>query len=135
VQKRSEKRRIEDQGKEAIAGKIDGNLIEAVQAVGALEEGREEDYYPIAQADDEGDQRAGKRLRLEDGSASNGAGNGDTSSEAKNGILGGGALENLLYYAELAKKQAEEIKKANKPAVPKTAVGLLGGYGSESEDD
>jgi hypothetical protein len=131
----AEKRRIETQGKEAIAGKIDENLIEAVQAVGALEEGREQDFYPIAQEDasDEGAERGGKRLRLENGWAANGGVNQET--EQKNGILGGAALENLLYYAEMVKKQAEEMKQTKKPAAPKAGMGLLGGYGSDSEED
>lgn len=131
----AEKRRIETQGKEAIAGKIDENLIEAVQAVGALEEGREQDFYPIAQEDasDEGAERGGKRLRLENGSAVNGG--VDQEPEQKNGILGGAALENLLYYAEMAKKQAEEMKQTKKQAAPKPGMGLLGGYGSDSEED
>ena len=143
VQKVAEKRRIETQGKVAIAGQIDGNMVEAVQAIGALEEGREEDFYPIAleDGDDEEAGRSGKRLRLENGSAATGTTVGDAGNAAsltttkKNGILGGEALDNLLYFAELAKKQAAEVKRAGQPAAPKTGMGALGGYGSDSEED
>lgn len=143
VQKIAEKRRIENQGKVAIAGQIDGNMVEAVQAIGALEEGREEDYYPIALEDGQGEEdgRPSKRLRLENGSATNGSGDNSAinaesgNATKKSGILGGQALDNLLYFAELAKKQAAEVKRAAQPAAPKVGMGLLGGYGSESEED
>lgn len=110
-------------------------MVEAVQAIGALEEGREEDYYPIVEevgeVEEEG--RPGKRLRLENGSAAGGA--ESATATKKNGILGGEALDNLLYFAELAKKQAAEVKRAGQPVAPKVGMGALGGYGSDSDEE
>ena len=111
-------------------------MIEAVQAVGALEEGREEDYYPIvAPADDDAPEegRAGKRLRLE-------APSKEGENEKTNSLFGGEALDNLKYWAEMARKQAEEVKTLSGTASGKAqnksvGIGGIGGYGSDSDEE
>jgi hypothetical protein len=104
---------------------LDENLIEATQTLRALEDGDEEDFYPIeASKPDSEDERPVKRIRNGDG--------GD-AGVGKSGMLGGEALENIRYYAELRRKQAEEERKRKVPV--KTGMSLLGGYGSDDESD
>jgi hypothetical protein len=49
------------------------------------------------------------------------------------GMLGGEALENIRFYAEMSRKQAEEERKRKVPV--KTGMSLLGGYSSGDETD
>lgn len=55
------------------------------------------------------------------------------------GIFTGEALENLQYFAEIARKQkadqAADGKQATTQGQEKKGMGMLGGYGSESEED
>jgi hypothetical protein len=133
-EKIAEQRRIEETGKKAIAGMLDEELIEATQTLRALEDGDEEDFYPIEASKGDGqdveeeDERPTKRIR---NGESNGSGNG--ASGAKTGMLGGEALENIRFYAEMSRKQAEEERKRKVPV--KTGMSLLGGYGSGDESD
>ena len=108
---------------------LDEDLIEATQTLRALEDGDEEDFYPIEASkpdQEDEDQRPIKRIR-------NGNGDGDDAPAVKSGMLGGEALENIRYYAELRRKQAEEERKRKVPV--KTGMSLLGGYGSDEESD
>jgi hypothetical protein len=101
---------------------LDEDLIEATQTLRALEDGDEEDFYPIeASKPDTEEDRPVKRIRNGDG------------PEVKAGMLGGEALENIRYYAELRRKQAEEERKRKVPV--KTGMSLLGGYGSDDDSD
>ncbi len=141
-----EKRRIETLGKDGIARQIDSNLVEAVQSIRTLEDGETENFYPIEASggnDDDGDddQRQSKRARVDD-SISGGAGGG---------IFGKDAMENIKYFADMARKQAEEARASiggpgtgmgttSKPAGGASAakakaggLGALGGYGSDSD--
>jgi hypothetical protein len=101
---------------------LDEELIEATQTLRALEDGDEEDFYPIEASkgdigdEEEGDGRPAKRIR-----------NGEE------GMLGGEALENIRFYAEMSRKQAEEERKRKVPV--KTGMSLLGGYSSGDETD
>ncbi len=141
-----ERDRIEKLGKEGVSAKLNPDMVEAVQSIQALENEEVENYYriePTVEGDaDEDNGRAPKRARIENGSgggaASNGNGNGQTKSSAPTGgLLGADGLENLKYFADLARQQAEEAKAAQagaKKAVAKPDVkGLLGGYGSDSD--
>ena len=122
-EKIAEEQRIEENGKKAIAGMLDEELIEATQTLRALEDGDEEDFYPIeASKPDSEDERPTKRIR-----------NGEDDKPGKGGMLGGEALENIRFYAEMRRKQAEEEKKRKVPA--KTGMSLLGGYESGDESD
>jgi len=115
---------------------LDENLVEATQALRALEDGDEEDFYPIeASVPEPGDEPPAKRAK-----ATNGVREATTTAEAPRsadvGMLKGDALDNIRYYAEIARKQAEEDRKRKVPAVKKAGMaGLLGGYGSGDESD
>lgn len=123
--KQAEDDRVASEGRKVIASKLDENLVEAAQTLRALEEGDEDDYYPIeASAEvEEEEERPSKRVRAENGAAK------PSSSAA--GLLGDDTLENIKYYAEMARKQAEEARTRKVPA--KSGVALLGGYGSDSD--
>jgi hypothetical protein len=128
-----EKRRIQELGAEGVAKKINPQLVEAVQAVRTLEDGETENLYPIEASQPEPetapheDGPTAKRARTENGAGTqNGAG----------GLLGQDAVENIKYFADLARQQAAEAKAqkiAAKPAAKPNAMGLLGGYGSDSD--
>lgn len=123
-EKKLEDKRIAIEGNRVIASKLDPQLVEASQSLRALEEGNEADYYPIeaqAEEQEEEDERPTKRARGDD-------------ANAGGGILGGDALENIKFYAEMARKQAEEER--NRKVPPKsTGMALLGEYGSGDESD
>lgn len=118
---------------------LDEGLIEATQTLRALEDGDEQDFYPIeaSRPDDEADdERPQKRIRNgEDGPDGPASSNGASASANKGGLLGGGVLENIRYYAEMNRKQAEEDRKRKVPVPAKTGMSLLGGYGSGDESD
>ncbi len=128
MQKVAEKHRIKELGAQGVAAKINPDLIEAVQSVQTLENEEEEDYYPIeasAPEESNGDERPSKRARIEGG-----------ESKQNGGLLGHEAIDNLKYFAEMARQQADEARKQKataKPVVKPSAMGLLGGYGSDSE--
>ncbi|KAJ9114077.1 hypothetical protein QFC22_005897 [Naganishia vaughanmartiniae] len=143
-----ERQRLEELGKAGITSKIDvhADLVEAVQAVKALEDGDVDDLYPIpdptmsssrgVQQDDngDGDEPPSKRMRLEDG----------TSSTAAGGLFGGDAMENIKYFADLARQQAQQQQQQASTSNGKTAAvaaskpsasALVGGYGSDSDEE
>ena len=106
---------------------LDENLVEATQALRALEDEDEEDYYPIepsAPSPEEGE-RPTKKSRGDDVTSGGGE---------KIGMFGGDAMDNIKFYAEMARKQAEEDRKRKVPAKAGIA-GMLGGYGSGDESD
>lgn len=119
-QQKVEDKKIAEEGKKIIASKMQDDFVEAVQAVRALEEGDEEDFYHIEATEElDEDDRPAKRVK----------------SDGDSGLLGGEALDNIKYYAELARKQAEEARKRKVPAAKATGVALLGGYGSDEDSD
>jgi hypothetical protein len=123
---------------------LDEGLVEAAQTIRALEDEDVEDYYPIeasrSSPSPEPVARPSKRIRVGDaeGEANGrprvaGAANGGPA-----GLLDEDAMENLRFYAELARKQAEETKAKKAAPVPAGKAGmasLLGGYGSGDESD
>lgn len=109
-----------------IASKLDPQLVEASQSLRALEEGNEADYYPIEQEVVE-EERPAKRARAD--------GAGPEGKEVAGGILGGDALENIKFYAEKARQQAEEERNRKVPPKKASGMALLGGYGSGDESD
>lgn len=119
---------------------MDENLIEATQTLRALEDGDVQDFYPIEASRpddlDEVDERPQKRLRKGESNGGSAAPttNGGTST-GKAGLLGGEALENIRYYAEMSRKQAEEDKERKRKVPPKSGMSLLGGYGSGDDSD
>lgn len=119
---------------------LDDGLIEASQTLRALEDGDVEDFYPIeasrsSPSPEPADARPAKRIR-----------NGDAEPARisnGNGAIGGiglfsaDAMDNVRFYAEMARKQAEEDRAAAKQAKPSkpNVVSMLGGYGSGDESD
>lgn len=120
--KAAEDKRIAQEGRRVIASKLDDNLIEASQTLRALEDGDIDDLYEIEQQPDAVEARPAKRSKTE-----------DSRTAPTAGLLGGDTLENIKYYAELARKQAEEDRNRKVPA--KSAMGLLSGYGSDEDSD
>lgn len=99
---------------------LDENLVEATQAVRALEDGDVEDFYHIetSKPEEEEENRPAKK------------------GKSEGGFFNADALDNIKFYAELAKKQAEEEKeKARKVPAKQVGMSLLGGYGSGDESD
>ena len=128
-----ERKRLEEIGREGITSKIGvhSDLIEAVQAVKTLEDGDLEDLYPIPDPLQEDEEPTSKRARIEGAPA---------SAPQQGGLFGGDAMENIKYFADLARQQAQqqqqqqqEAKKAQ-PAKP-NASALVGGYGSDSDEE
>ncbi|KAL7418293.1 Pre-mRNA-splicing factor [Cryptotrichosporon argae] len=127
TEKIAEDKRIAKAGRDAISTMLDPTLVEAEQTLRALEDGDEVDYYPIepsAPSPEPVEVRGAKRGR-------DGAGGGG-------GLIDEDALENIKFYADMARKRAEEDRdrKRAKPAAPaaKAGVGaLLGGYASDSD--
>lgn len=129
-EKKAEDKRIAKEGQKVIASKLDENLIEAAQSLRALEDGDVEDLYHIEASEDVpapatrsggggGDERPAKKAR--------------TADNGPEGLIGGDALDNIKYYAEMARKQAEEERTRKAPAKPAAGMALLGGYGSDSD--
>ena len=116
---------------------MDENLIEATQTLRALEDGDVEDFYPIEASRpeevEEEDERPQKRIR--NGDSNGGSAPTTNGASAKAGLLGGDALENIRYYAEMSRKQAEEDKERKRKVPPKSGMSLLGGYGSDGDSD
>lgn len=144
-----ERQRLEELGKAGITSKIDvhADLVEAVQAVKALEDGDVDDLYPIPdpsreQQEDNGDGEElppSKRMRLENGPGSGGA-PPSSASAVGGGLFGGDAMENIKYFADLARQQAQQQQAANgktttSAASKPNASALVGGYGSDSEEE
>lgn len=120
-EKIAEEKRIEGIGQKAIAGMLDEDLVEATQAVRALEDGDVEDFYHIEASKPEEEEE-------EDRPAKKG--------KSEGGFFNADALDNIKFYAELAKKQVEEEReKVRKVPARQVGMSLLGGYGSGDESD
>ena len=140
-EKIAEDERIKEVGEKAIAGMLDEELVEAAQTLRALEDGDVEDFYPIEASKPEEEveaesSRPTKRIR--NGSAENGADapSGDRRPAAAEGIFSADTIDNLRFYAEMTRKQAEEDRLKQRKVPPKPAVAsLLGGYGSDGDSD
>ncbi|KAH9980475.1 hypothetical protein BJV74DRAFT_887824 [Russula compacta] len=142
----AEKRRLEEIGQAAIRARIDPRVVDAMQAVRALEEGR--DYH----ADEgfvDGDLEEGvngpegKRRRIEGPETEEPEGMEEPSeqqeplSEGPKGLLSVETLESLRYFSALRRKNGAAPAPITAPPakVQRPAVGLgLGDYGSDDED-
>lgn len=125
---------------------LDESLVEAAQTIRALEDGDEEDFYPIEPSAPSPPpptrQIAAppKRARIGNGAAEAEAEEGPASKKRSNGggiggLLSEDAMENLKFYADMAKKQAEEARTRTQKKAPPTGMALLGGYGSGDDSD
>ncbi|ORX40740.1 putative nuclear mRNA splicing, via spliceosome-related protein [Kockovaella imperatae] len=122
-EKDAEDARIKELGEKAIAGMLDEDLVEAAQTLRALEDGDVEDFYPIEASvpvESPASARPAKRIR----------------NAMAEGIFSADTMDNLRFYAEMTRKQAEEDRLKERKVPPKPAVtSLLGGYGSDEESD
>ncbi|KAH7106226.1 hypothetical protein BKA62DRAFT_287102 [Auriculariales sp. MPI-PUGE-AT-0066] len=113
-----EKRRLEELGQEAIAGKVDERIVDAVRQIRALEEGvvlePEQPEFSVEDDDDEMAEPPAKRQRLE--------------NDRPGALLSSDTLAGLRYLAEARQKQAAAAK-----AKPAAKPALLAGYGSDSD--
>ncbi|ADV24154.1 pre-mRNA-splicing factor CWC2 [Cryptococcus gattii E566] len=123
-EKIAEEKRIEEIGQKAIAGMLDEDLVEATQAVRALEDGDVEDFYHIEASKPEEDEEEEEENRPA------------KKGKSEGGFFNADALDNIKFYAEMVKKQAEEEReKARKVPTKQVGMSLLGGYGSGDESD
>ncbi|KAI9439674.1 hypothetical protein H4582DRAFT_2097828 [Lactarius indigo] len=144
----AEKRRLEEIGQAAIRARMDPQVVDAMQAVRALEEGRE--YHPddgFGDVDQDADMGApeGKRRRIE-GPETDEPEVVEEPPEAQEpktrgpqGLLSSDTLESLRYFSELRRRNGAVPASAPAPAaavkVQPLAAGLgLGDYGSDEED-
>jgi len=143
----AEKRRLEEIGQAAIRARMDPRVVDAMQAVRALEEGREyhmEDGYVDDDLEAEGgDQPEGKRRRIEmpETGIPGGTEESPEPQEAEKpqgqGLLSAETLESLRYFSELRRQNGAAPAPAPAPStnVQRPAAGLgLGDYGSDDED-
>jgi len=134
----AEKRRLEEMGQAAIRARMDPRVVDAMQAVRALEEGRE--YHADEDLEAGADQPEGKRRRIEMPETGQSEGM-EEPQEAEQpqgqGLLSAGTLESLRYFSELRRQNGAAPAPALAPStkVQQPAAGLgLGDYGSDDED-
>ena len=101
-----------------------------MQAVKTLEDGDLEDLYPIPDPAQEAHEPTSKRARIEGAPAA-------APQQQQGGLFGGDAMENIKYFADLARQQAQQQQQEAKKAQPlkPSASALVGGYGSDSEEE
>jgi hypothetical protein len=145
----AEKRRLEEIGQAAIRARMDPRVVDAMQAVRALEEGR--DYHPDdGYADEEvevesADGPEGKRRRIEGPETEEPTVMEEEPPESQEpvppgpqGLLSTETLESLRYFSELRRRNGAAPADAPAPAtrVQRPAAGLgLADYGSDDEED
>ena len=144
----AEKRRLEEIGQAAIRARMDPRVVDAMQSVRALEEGRE--YHAddgVEDMDQEEDMVGpeGKRRRIE-GPSTDEPESVEEPPEAQEpkadgpqGLLSSETLESLRYFSELRRRNGTAPGSTPAPAAPARvqpiAAGLgLGDYGSDDED-
>ena len=143
----AEKRRLEEIGQAAIRARMDPRVVDAMQAVRALEEGREynaEDSLMDEDVEAGGDEPEGKRRRID--LPETGPPEGveelpepqELEPERPRGLLNAETLESLRYFSELRRQNGAApapapapLSKVQRP--PAAGLGL-GDYGSDDED-
>jgi hypothetical protein len=139
----AEKRRLEEIGQAAIRARMDPRVVDAMQAVRALEDGREyqaEDSYMDEDLEAEGDGPEGKRRRIEMPETEDPEGMEEPSEpqeQRPQGLLNAETLESLRYFSELRRQNGAAPAPAPAPSTkvqrPAAVLGL-GDYGSDDED-
>ena len=139
----AEKRRLEEIGQAAIRARMDPRVVDAMQAVRALEDGREyqaEDSYMDEDLEAEGDGPEGKRRRIEMPETEDLEGMEEPSEpqeQRPQGLLNAETLESLRYFSELRRQNGAAPAPAPAPSTkvqrPAAVLGL-GDYGSDDED-
>jgi len=141
----AEKRRLEEIGQAAIRARMDPRVVDAMQSVRALEEGREyhadEGFEDMDQDQDVGGPE-GKRRRIEGPEADEPEiveeppAAQEPKTEGPQGLLSSETLESLRYFSELRRRNGATPASVPAPAkVQPMPAGLgLGDYGSDDED-
>ncbi|KAI0283504.1 hypothetical protein BC826DRAFT_920572 [Russula brevipes] len=139
----AEKRRLEEMGQAAIRARMDPRVVDAMQAVRALEEGRDyhaDDGVMDEEVEAEVDGPGGKRRRIEGPEAEEPEGieeppvAQDPVQEGPRGLLSAETLESLRYFSALRqKKGAAPTPPPAKAQLSAPGLGL-GDYGSDDED-
>jgi len=142
----AEKRRLEEIGQAAIRARMDPRVVDAMQAVRALEEGREYHAEDGIMEDLEAgdDEPEGKRRRIEMPETGEPDGMEELPEPQEQepgrprGLLSAETLESLRYFAELRQQNGAAPAPAPAPSTKvqrPAAAGLgLGDYGSDDED-
>ena len=145
----AEKRRLETIGQAAIRARMDPRVVDAMQAVRALEEGRDyhaDDDIVVDEGAEEGlDGPEEKRRRIEGPGTEEPEGMDDDppsepqeqGQERSQGLLSADTLESLRYFSELRRQNGAAPAPLPAPAakVQRPVAGLgLGDYGSDDED-
>lgn len=140
----TEKRRLEEMGREAIQARMDPRIVEAMRAVRALEDGDVlEDEADLQEQDEEMDgapQAKRRRLEMESGEQVQ---EGEEDVEVPEpeapkptGLLSADTLESLKYFQEIRQRtgQAHALP-SGVASKPPSSTGLgLADYGSDEED-
>jgi len=138
----AEKRRLEEIGQAAIRARMDPRVVDAMQAVRALEEGREYHADEDLVGGDPGagvDGPEGKRRRIEGPEGAEELSESQQPELAKpQGLLSAETLESLRYFSVLRQQNGTAPAPAPAPShkVQRPAAsGLgLGDYGSDDDD-
>jgi len=128
--KEQEKRRLEDQGQEAIKARMDPRIVDAMRAVRALEEGAilDDEGQVVGQDEGEGDETShmAKRRRIEPPPEAP-----PEASLRPQSLLSADTLEGLKYFAEIRRQNGALTTSAIGPG---GTVGLgLADYGSDED--
>jgi len=138
VSKVSEKRRLEDMGREAIQARMDPRIIDAVRSIRALEDGDvlDAEEQPGAEEDDGAPEAKRRRFEMED-TAEPEPEPEDQQPPQPQGLLSADTLEGLKYFAEIRKRNGllpSGVKPTAAPRPPPAGLGLAG-YGSDEDSD
>ncbi|KAG6332768.1 hypothetical protein ID866_6324 [Astraeus odoratus] len=132
VSKEQEKRRLEEQGQEAIKARMDPRIVDAMRAVRALEEGDvlDDENQIVEMAEDSSEPtHTAKRRRVEPRAAAVQS----VEPTKPQSLLSADTLEGLKYFAEIRRQNS-----ANMPITPPSKAGGeglgLAEYGSDEED-
>jgi hypothetical protein len=129
VQKVAEKERLEQMGQEAIRARMDPQIVDAMRAVRALEDGEvvPDDEAVASEGDTHpSEERSAKRPRLEVEKPPN------HEPSQQPGILSAGALEGIKHFAEVRKRNASASVTRKVPQPMPTNLGLAD-YGSDED--
>ena len=134
----AEKRRLEEIGQAAIRARMDPRVVDAMQAVRALEEGREyhegDEFGDVDQEADVGGPE-GKRRRIE-GPEADEPDVEPFEAQGPQGLLSAETLESLRYFSELRRRNGAVPASTTAPAAKVQPIAGLGvgDYGSDEED-
>ncbi|TCD64017.1 Pre-mRNA-splicing factor [Steccherinum ochraceum] len=133
----SEKRRLEDMGREAIQAKMDPRIVDAMRAVRALEDGDVlNDDVQVEELEDPEPGAKRRRLEVEDAEQEEQEMDIPEPEPPKaTGLLNADTLESLKYFKEIRQRNGTANVLPAKAVPPPSSTGLgLAGYGSDDDD-